>query len=153
MRHPLQQTFLALTCAMLLLMQTAQAGESKPSHGAQDGHHASQSKHKGHHFAPHWAETLSDAQKADVDRLHLELERKLVVLKAREALKEKELNALTASDDAKQKAIYAKIDELMEVKRDIMRQRHDHIVEMRELLTPEQRVSYDMGVLGRSGVK
>lgn len=142
----------ALICTVILL-PAAYAGESKSDHDKPAGHSAKHGKHKGHHFVPHWAQTLSDEQKADIDLLHLKLERDLVVLKAQEVLREKELNVLTASGEAKQKDIYNKIDELMNVKREIMRHRHDHLVEMRELLTPEQRISYDMAILGRSGVK
>ncbi len=162
MAHKFRPVFYALVCAMILL-PAAHAGESKPAHGKppghhategkQHGHHAKQGKHKGHHFVPHWSKTLSDEQKARIDLLHLKLEQDLVILKAQEALREKELNVLTASGSAKQKDIYGKIDELMEVKKEIMRHRHDHLVEMRELLTPEQRLSYDMAILGRSGVK
>lgn len=119
-------------------------GHGKGMHGAAK---------KAHHFTAHWAKTLSDEQKLKVDQMHLALDRELVVLKARAALLEKELNALAARDDADLEAIHAKIDELMKVKGAILRQRFDHIVEMRAILTPQQRISYDMGVLGRSGVK
>ena len=153
MSQYLKPILILLACASLLFLPPALAGEGKPQHKNAAGHHDSKAKHKGHHFSPHWSKTLSDEQRLDIDRLHLELGRELAVLKAKEVLKEKELNVLSASGKAGQKAIYAKIDELMEVKRDIMRQRHDHLVEMRELLTPEQRLSYDMEILGRSGVK
>jgi len=155
MTQYLKQLTLAFICTTFFTLPVYASGEKAP-HGAAAGqkamHQMSEKKHS-HHFVSHWARTLSDEQKYDVDQLHLKLERDLVVLKAKEILKEKELNVLTASGTAKQADIYTSIDELMEIKKLIMRYRHDHIMEMRGLLTPEQRISYDMGTLGRSGVK
>ena len=132
-------------------------GSGKPAAGEEKSRHkmaGHKGGHKGgHHFTPHWAKTLSDEQKRKVDEMHLALDRELVVLKARENLLEKELNALTARDGADRRAIHAKIEELMAVKSAILRQRYDHILEMRAVLTPEQRISYDMAVLRRSGVR
>ncbi|MFQ5486827.1 MAG: Spy/CpxP family protein refolding chaperone [Gammaproteobacteria bacterium] len=142
--------FLAIIFLICLMTPVAYGGEGKHAHGKDA---APAAKKQAHHFAPHWAKTLNDGQKLQIDRMHLALERQLVVLKAREDLLQKELNALTARDDADPAAIHAKIDELIAVKGEIMRRRYDHIVEMRGVLTPEQRISYDMGVLGRSGVK
>ncbi|MDX1252468.1 MAG: periplasmic heavy metal sensor [Gammaproteobacteria bacterium] len=106
-----------------------------------------------HHFSDHWAKTLSDDQKARVDVMHLKLDRELGVLKAQVELMQKEINALAAQDNADMSAINKKIDELMGVKKQIMRARYAHILEMRAALTPAQRVSYDMDTLGLSGVK
>lgn len=155
MAQHLKRLSLLFICVIFLTLPVY-ASEEKASHGAAVGqkaaHQVTKKKHS-HHFVSHWAQTLSDEQKYDVDQLHLKLERELVVLKAQEVLKEKELNVLTASGTAKQAKIYASIDGLMEVKKLIMRSRHDHLVEMRGILTPEQRISYDMSILGRSGVK
>ncbi len=141
-----------LSIVILFCLVAPLAHGDEGRHGPGKAGHAP-AKKQGHHFAPHWAKTLNDAQKLQIDRMHLALARKLVVLKARAALLEKEVNALAARDDADPAAIHAKIDELMAAQGEIMRQRYDHIVEMRAVLTPEQRISYDMAVLERSGVK
>lgn len=129
---------------------------------AESAHHAKQGadSHKehghgdsAHHFADHWAKTLSDDQKARVDMMHLKLDRELGVLKAQVELMQKEINVLAAQDNADMSAINKKIDELMGVKKQIMRARYAHILEMRAALTPAQRVSYDMDTLRLSGVK
>ena len=110
-------------------------------------------KHHAHHFTPHWSKTLNDQQKHDIDSMHLVLNRQLVVLKAKAELKQKELNVLTAQDQTDKAAIKNKISELMAINTQIMEARYAHIVEMRGILTPEQRISYDMNVLMRSGIK
>ena len=139
----------SLFCALAVVFPL-QADEGHKAHGKQA---MAEGKGHRHHFTAHWARTLTEDQKLRIDRMHVALKRELVVLKAREALKEKELNALTARDDADMAAIRAKIDELIAVKGEILRKRYAHIVEMRAALTPEQRISYDMAVLERSGVK
>ena len=73
--------------------------------------------------------------------------------KAKEAEALKALNEMTIRDNVSLDAINAKIDELMEAKNHIMRLRYAHLVEMRAILTDEQKVGYDKGVLNRSAVK
>ena len=60
------------------------------------------------------------------------------------------MTILEGADLAK---ISAKIVELMEAKTQIMRLRYEHLVEMRRVLTDEQKVGYDKGVLKRSAVR
>lgn len=123
------------------------------------GHHESakkeggHKKHKGHNMSPHWASTLDDEQRVAIDRMHLKLSRLHVVLKAKAAVLQKELNVMTAKDHADKKAIDAKIDKLMAVKAEIMKHRYDHLTEMRDALTAQQRISYDMSILSREGAK
>ncbi len=137
--------------ATLSVPFVASAEPDKPPAHA-DAHNEAAHK-SAHHFTDHWAKTLSDDQKARVDMMHLKLDRELVVLKAQEELVQKEVNALAARDNADTSAINTKIDELAGIKKQIMRARYAHILEMRAILTPAQRISYDMGILERSGVK
>ncbi len=136
-------------------------GDAKGQHEKMGKDHHGEGKHKkgghqhkkGHHFSPHWAKTLSDEQRVAVDKMHLKLGTQHAVLKAKAALLQKELNVMTAKDSADQKAIHAKIDELMVVKAAIMKHRYDHLTEMRNALTEQQRISYDMSILKREGAK
>ena len=130
------------------------ATEQKSTSGHHDEkHHSKMEKKKGHHFSPHWAKTLSDDQKMAIDRMHLDLNRELSVLKAQAELAQKELNAYTIRDNAKTSTINTMITKLLAVKKQIMEKRYAHLREMRNALTTEQRISYDMGVLKRSGAK
>lgn len=102
---------------------------------------------KSHMFTPHWAQTLSDDQKLDIDTMHLQVSQFETVQRAKVKLLKSELDVLAAKSPNDKKAIYAKIDEIMEVKKNIMRNRYDHIVEMREALNKQQRISYDGDLL------
>jgi hypothetical protein len=41
----------------------------------------------------------------------------------------------------------------MDAKKQILRLRYEHLIEMRTILTDEQKVGYDKAVLNRSAVK
>ena len=93
------------------------------------------------------------AQKETIDRMHHKLHDDQAPFKAAEAKALKELNEMTIREDVKIEELDAKIDELMAAKTQIMRLRYGHLVEMRAILTDEQKVGYDKGVLSRSAVK
>jgi len=148
--------FIALSTLIITPVFASEGQAMQGHHGMK--HHADKShgkteKKKGHHFSPHWAKTLSDEQKIAIDRMHLDLNRELSVLNARAELAQKELNAYTVSDNAKTATINNMIDKLLAVKKQILEKRYAHLREMRHALTAEQRISYDMGVLKRSGAK
>lgn len=107
----------------------------------------------GHQFSPKWAETLTDKQKVAVDKMHLDVDRKEKLLRAKMRTADMELRELSIQDNADMKAINKKIDEIVGYRAEIMRNRYAHIVEMREILTEQQRISYDMGVLNHKGDK
>jgi len=102
---------------------------------------------------PAWTKTLTEAQRKQIEHQHHELDDAQAPYKEKEAQTLAELNAMTVREDADLAAIRAKIDELMEAKTQIMRLRYEHLVEMRSVLTDEQKVGYDQGVLKRSAVR
>ena len=120
---------------------------------ADTGSHDDSAHKSTHNFTDHWVKTLNGDQKTRVDMMHLDLDRELVALKAQEELVQKQINILATRDNAATSAINTKIDELMGIKKQILRSRYAHILEMRAMLTPAQRISYDMETLGFSGVK
>ena len=93
------------------------------------------------------------SQKEAIDRMHHKLHDDQALHKAKEAQALKELNEMTIREDVKIEDINAKIDELMDAKKQIIRLRYDHLIEMRTILTDEQKVDYDKAVLKRSAVK
>jgi len=99
------------------------------------------------------APDAADNQKQEIDRMHHQLHDDQAPYKEKEAQALKELNEMTIRDDVRLEDIYAKIDELMYAKTHIMRLRYEHLVEMRQILTDEQRVNYDRNVLNRSEVR
>ena len=92
-------------------------------------------------------------QKQAIDHMHHKLHDDQAPFKDAEAKALKELNEMTIREDVKMADVNAKIDELMAAQTEIMRLRYDHQVEMRTILTDEQKVGYDKGVLKRSAVK
>lgn len=123
--------------------------EMKHGKGSKMGHQAGHGP--GHVFGPKWRETLTDSQKMQIDRMHLTVMKSMSVLNVRLKLKKAELNVLVVNDNPDTKAIHRKIDEVLELKREIMQIKYDHKVEMRGVLTPDQRVSFDMKLLGKTG--
>jgi Spy/CpxP family protein refolding chaperone len=93
------------------------------------------------------------SQKAAIDQMHHKLHDEQAPFKAKEAHALRELNEMTIREDVSSEAIKAKIDELMEAKTHIMRLRYDHLVEMRTMLTDDQKIGYDKAILNRSEVK
>jgi Spy/CpxP family protein refolding chaperone len=92
-------------------------------------------------------------QKQAIDQMHHKLHDDQASFKASEAQALKELNEMTIREDVKIDDVNAKIDELMAAKTQIMRLRYGHLVEMRTILTEEQKVGYDKALLKRSAVK
>ncbi|MCP4906019.1 MAG: hypothetical protein GY910_13665 [bacterium] len=102
---------------------------------------------------PAWAKTFTQSQRDQLEHMHHQLDDDQAPHKKREAQALAELNAMTIREDAKIADIHAKIDELMAAKTQIMRQRYEHLIEMRRVLTDEQKTGYDKGVLKRSAVR
>lgn len=93
------------------------------------------------------------AQKKAIDQMHHKLHDDQAAYKAAETQALKELNEMTVREDVKLEDINAKIDELVAAKTQILQLRYAHLVEMRAILTDEQKLGYDKGVLNRSAVK
>lgn len=110
---------------------------------------AMQAKKKHHAFTAHWTQTLNEAQARRVDQMHLQLAQEQGMLKAQLQVYKTELNQLAIAERADHKAIAKKIDQIVQIKGQLMKLRFEHIVEMRAELSPEQRITYDMGVLNR----
>ena len=92
-------------------------------------------------------------QKAAIDTMHHKLHDDQAAYKAAEAQALKELNEMTVQEGVETDQLNVKIDELMAAKLQIMRLRYGHLVEMRAILTDEQKVAYDKGVLSRTAVR
>jgi Spy/CpxP family protein refolding chaperone len=130
------------------------AGSERGHHGAgghHGGHHGPGGKH-GHHgrkglYAEHWESSLTSEQHAELDKLKLTYARTKAPLKAKARALKIELALLATAEDASGEAVDKKVDELLGVKRQIMRNKYRYIYAKRQVLTPEQRVSYDMEVL------
>ncbi|MBV1883828.1 MAG: hypothetical protein KUG82_19470 [Pseudomonadales bacterium] len=105
---------------------------------------------------PLYADGKSDtasSQKAAIGHMHHKLHDDQTQFKAKEALALKQLNEMTILENVKMKDVDAKIDELMAAKKAIMHLRYKHLIEMRTILTDDQKIGYDKGVLKRSAIR
>ncbi len=127
--------------------QGAQKGRYGAHHGqgGQDGHHG-----KKKLFGPHWKTTLSPEQAKELDRLRVEYKKLKMPLKGKAKAIKLELAVLATADEPDTEAVNARIDDLLALKQEMMRHKYTHIAAKRRLLTPEQRVSFDMDVLKRA---
>ena len=157
MTHRILSIAMASTLLALAPCATSAEPEAHSAHheaqSTSTGSHNADAHKSAHNFTDPWVKTLNSDQKMRVDIMHLELDRELVVLKAQDELLQKQINTLVARDTTATNAVHTKIDELMAIKKQILRSRYTHILEMRAILTPAQRISYDMETLGFSGVK
>ncbi|MDH5219330.1 MAG: periplasmic heavy metal sensor [Gammaproteobacteria bacterium] len=134
------------------------ADEKRDGH---DSHAMEKSAHSHHddegvkskHKMPAWVKTLTRDQKKAVDEMHHKLEKDQEPFKQKEKALQQALNEITVKDNADLSQIDVRIDELMAAKNQILRLRYAHLVEMRAILTEEQRVSYDASVLKRDKIK
>jgi Spy/CpxP family protein refolding chaperone len=97
---------------------------------------------------PKWMSSMTDDQKAKMDAMHLKLGKEMGLLEARLDVKEAELKNLVTQDSPDKKAVSKKIDEIMDLKKEMMTRRYDHVMELRGILTSEQRMSFDMMFFG-----
>jgi hypothetical protein len=93
------------------------------------------------------------SQKEAIHHMHEVLHDAQAPFKEKEALALKALNELTINESVRIEDVNGKIDELMAAKTQIMRLRYAHLIEMRTVLSDEQKVGYDEGVLNRSAVE
>ncbi len=93
------------------------------------------------------------SQKKAIDQMHNKLHNDQASAKEKETQVLKELNEITINENIKLEDINAKIDELMAAKTEIMRLRYAHLVEMRKILSDDQKIDYDKALLQRSTVK
>lgn len=108
--------------------------------------HGGDSDHKSR-FGYEWKETLTDEQREKIDKMHLMLKKSNGITEAQLGLKKEELKALVLLDRPDKKAVSNKVDEIAELKAKLLLNRYEHIIEMREVLTPKQRIHFDMAIL------
>jgi Spy/CpxP family protein refolding chaperone len=119
-------------------------------HGKHPGHGACHGEGKRRLLGPDWKITLSPEQQVALDRLHVAYAKAKMPLKAQAEVLKVELAALALEDEPDTGATGAKIDELLALKRVMMINKYEYVTAKRKVLTPEQRISFDMDVIKRS---
>lgn len=117
--------------------------------------HGGQQHRRGHDggqhlFGDHWKKTLTVEQKAQLDQLHVEFAKKKHALKSAIHARKVQLAVMAIADQPQQEAIDAQINDLLTGERQLMYARYSYIAAQRNVLTPEQRVSFDMEVVHKA---
>ena len=120
------------------------------AHGAGHGKGHGHEGH-GHGLAAPWRASLTDAQKTEISWSHLRLQQGQSLIEARIALKRAEIDRIVAGDEGGDAELQDAVDELMELKKEKTLNHYRHMMEVRQLLTPQQRVSFDLGILSGKG--
>lgn len=132
---------------------SAADGQRHGMHG-KGGHgmgHEGMGHHGGKHMlGPNWKETLSDDQRAKLDRLHLDYARQKLLLKAKAREIKVGLALLVTSDTPDTAAIGKQLDALMGLKRQMKMKKLEYTIAQRKVLAPEQRVSFDMQTMRKA---
>ena len=96
-------------------------------------------------------QNLTDAQKKQIQDIRQEMEKAMIPLKAQLELKHAELKTLLVSDKPDKAAIDKKIDEIGAIRIQMGKKWIGNRLEIRELLTPEQRPKFDEQTLRPRG--
>jgi Spy/CpxP family protein refolding chaperone len=110
------------------------------------GMHERHGQDHGHHGGS-WRATLTSEQKSEIAMSHLRMQQKQALAEGRIALKEAEIAALIAGDEGDDEKLQAGVDELVALKKELLLSKYQHLREVRQLLTPQQRISFDLWVL------
>ena len=145
---------------MLIVMSTlifaagvpafAQTGHTGGGGHGMKSHHGEMRHGKGIYEASCWTETLTDEQKAKRAQMRLDFKKEKFLIKAQIKVKKIELATLVTQDNPDRSAIEQKIEEVLELKRQKMRKKYAYKIALRNMLTPEQRVLFDMGMLKKA---
>lgn len=117
-------------------------------HGS--GYHGGCKHGASHLYGDDWRTTLTDEQTSQLDRLHVAYAKTKAPRKARIQALKVELTVLATAAAPDKEAINAKIDELLEIKRESMRAKYAYLAAQRQVLTPDQQVSFDMQMIQKA---
>ena len=120
--------------------------------GGRGKHGGGQGKaHDGPHlFGASWTKTLTVEQKLDLDKLHLAFARTKAPLKASVKALKAELAVQMTTEQPDKEALNSRLDELLRLKGEMLRAKYAYVAAQRQVLTPEQRVSFDMMVIHKA---
>lgn len=110
----------------------------------QERMHQNQQGIGNHHIQLMARLNLSEEQKKQIQEWHLDQQK--VMMTQRASIKEKraQLQTLKIADNYNESAVNDLIDEISELQSEMMKQRASHQQMIREILTDEQRVKFDL---------
>jgi Spy/CpxP family protein refolding chaperone len=102
-----------------------------------------------HGFGHSWKASLTDEQSKKVDKLRLSYKRDKYLLKAKLKQAKIEFALLITKDSPSKSSINSKIDQITKLKKEKLHLKANHKINMRKVLTEDQRVKFDLAVLKR----
>jgi len=102
-------------------------------------------------YGEDWETGLSDEQRAQLDRLFVDMIRAKAPAEARAKAGRIELAVMSTAAEPDEAKIGVKLDELLVAKRDMLRAELDYRVAVRKVLTAEQQTSYDLSLIREAG--
>lgn len=102
-----------------------------------------------HGFGHSWKASLTDEQRKKVDKLRLSYKRDKYLLKAKLKQAKIEFALLITKDSPSKSNINSKIDKITKLKKEKLHLKANHKINVRKLLTEDQRVQFDLAVLKR----
>ena len=94
-----------------------------------------------------WKASLTDEQSKKIDKLRLAYKQEKYLLKAKLKQAKVEFALLITKDNPSKSAIDKKIDQIIKLKKEKLHLKADHKINVRKLLTEDQRVQFDLAVL------
>jgi Spy/CpxP family protein refolding chaperone len=125
------------------------SGRQHMMRGDYEGHHMLRGGYEGHHGAS-WKSSLTDAQKEKIKKMKVDYLKVKYPLKARMRTIKLELAVLATADAPDQKAIDATIEELLVLKKDLLKAKYAHKIAVRKELKPEEKVAFDKHMLKKA---
>lgn len=146
----------ALGLIMLLTMAlSAQPRGYNSQRGGQGYNQGFKGQQQSMNCTDRWAARLdlTEDQTVEMDKLRTGHQKKMLPMRNQMQEKRARLNTLETESPANMKAINSLIDEMASLKADMMKERTAHQQSIRNVLTDEQRVQFDMhkGQRGRGG--
>ena len=88
----------------------------------------------------------------EINETYLKLMKEMVPLKDAKNAKKNELNLLVVAEKPNKSAITKKVAEVADISRRLTEKKTLHHLEVREMLTPEQRLKFDMHLLRQGAI-
>ena len=101
----------------------------------------------GHGSGHSWKTSLTDEQRKKVDKLRLAYKQEKYLLKAKLKQAKVEFALLITEDKPSKSSIDKKIDQIIKLKKEKLRLKADHKINVRKQLSEDQRVQFDLAVL------
>ena len=134
-----------ITSTVLLLATGFAASHALADRGYGMRHHMGGSMH-----GKHWMQKLTDQQRTQINKLRLDYKKKKYAHKAKLKVAKVDLAMLVTKNSPSTAAINKKIDQIVSIKRQYLRVKYNHKVQVRKVLKPEQRVLFDTHILKKA---